>query len=69
MADIISLARARKAKTRARKQTQAAENRVSFGLSRSQKDDLASKKARAAQILEGHRLATGNPASLEPDDR
>ena len=69
MADIISLSRVRKARTRARKQTLATENRVNSGMSRRQKDELAAIKARTASLLEGHRLEAGKPASLEPDDR
>jgi len=53
MAEIISLSKARKAKTRADKEQVAAENRVKFGRTKSEKQRDAAFKAQDASRLDG----------------
>ncbi|WP_319775600.1 DUF4169 family protein [Breoghania sp.] len=55
-ADIINLRQARKARRRVAKETEAAENRIRFGQSKSRKDKAKADADMAARTLEGHRL-------------
>ncbi|HEX2725508.1 MAG TPA: DUF4169 family protein [Beijerinckiaceae bacterium] len=55
MADIVNLRKARKAKARAEKEAQAAENRVKFGRSKAQRDLGAASNRLAERRLEAHR--------------
>jgi len=59
MADIVNLNRRRKAKTRAGKEEQAAENRARFGVPKSVRDLT---KARSEQAKRGH-----GALKLDPD--
>ena len=53
MGDVINLNRARKARTRAAKEAQAAENRVKFGRSGADKARDAVERKKAARTLDG----------------
>lgn len=55
MADIVNLNQIRKAKARDERQQQAAENRVRFGRSKTEKDVVHRLETRADRALEGHR--------------
>lgn len=55
MAEILSLSGARKAKTRAAKEAQAAENRVKFGRTKAQKQRDAAEKMLASRRIDEHR--------------
>lgn len=55
MGEIVNLRRVRKARTKAQDEAVAAGNRVTFGLSRAQKQAAATEQARAARQLDGHR--------------
>ena len=57
MADIINLRQARKAKSRAAANAQAAENRRKFGRPKAERDMQAAQERLARRRLEGHRLA------------
>lgn len=61
MAEIVNLNRARKQKTRADREKQAAENRVKFGRSRDRKRAEAAVEEKAERDLSAHRLT--------PDER
>jgi hypothetical protein len=54
-ADIINLRRARKAKARAGREDAAASNRRLFGRTKSEKQQDAAERERAARTIEGHR--------------
>ncbi|HET9511727.1 MAG TPA: DUF4169 family protein [Sphingomonas sp.] len=53
MAEIISLNRARKAKARAEKATQANANRAKFGRTKAEKDATALAEAQRVRLLDG----------------
>jgi hypothetical protein len=55
MAEIISLSKARKAKTRADKDATAAENRVKFGRTKAEKAADKSRKTLAEKGIDGHK--------------
>ncbi|MBN9304336.1 MAG: DUF4169 domain-containing protein [Devosia sp. 67-54] len=55
MADIVNLNRARKQKSRAEREQQAAENRVRFGRSKAEKARDAAEKSLAEKLVEAHR--------------
>ena len=55
MADIVNLRKVRKAKARAEKETQAAENRIRFGRSKAERDLGAASRRLAERKLETHR--------------
>jgi hypothetical protein len=61
-ADVVNLRRARKVARRAKAETNAAENRLAFGLSRAERERLKAEKAGAARHLDQHRL-TPAPSS------
>jgi len=56
MADIINLRQARKAKSRAAANAQAAENRRKFGRPKAERDAQAAQERLDRRRLEGHRL-------------
>lgn len=55
MADIVSLSRLRKARARADKEAQAAENRAKFGRTKAEKQREATERAHAARQTEAHK--------------
>ncbi len=55
MADIINLRTARKQKVRAGKEAQAAQNRVLFGRTKSEKLIEVAAKAKADKHIDGHK--------------
>ena len=55
MADIVNLRKARKAKARADKETQAAENRIKFGRPKAERRLSDAAKRLAERKLEAHR--------------
>ena len=55
MADIVNLNRARKAKGRADKEAQAAQNRIAFGRTKAEKQQAAAEKARADRQIDDHK--------------
>lgn len=56
MADIVNLRRFRKAKLRADKAEEAAQNRVTHGLTKDEKADAKREQADAKAKIDGHRL-------------
>jgi hypothetical protein len=54
MAEIINLRMARKHKARADKEAQAAQNRISFGRTKAEKQLSAAQKALADKKIAGH---------------
>ncbi len=56
MGELINLRQARKSKNRARKQAQAAENRVKFGRSKSERRKTDNEDAHRNKTLDGKRL-------------
>jgi Domain of unknown function (DUF4169) len=55
VAEILNLGRARKAKARAKIQSQAAQNRVTFGRTKARKAVESAAKARSDAALDGHK--------------
>ena len=55
MADILSLSKARKARARAAKEAQAAENRTRFGRSKADRQRRAALKDQSAAKLDAHK--------------
>ena len=58
LADILSLSKARKAKARAGKDAQAAENRVKFGRTKAEKAKAAAEKSITEKIIDAHKRDT-----------
>ncbi len=58
-AQIVNLNRARKAKARADKERQAAENRVRFGQTKAERETGAREREIAAARIDGHRRDSG----------
>ena len=56
MADLVNLRRARKARDRAARESDAAANRVLHGTSRTTRDADSAGRALADKRLDGHRL-------------
>jgi hypothetical protein len=56
MADILSLSKARKAKARAEKETQAQQNRIRFGRTKAEKLKEKADAALTERRIEAHRL-------------
>lgn len=56
MADILNLNKARKLRARTAAEKLAAENRIRFGRSKSEKQRERNETAEAAKKLDGHRL-------------
>ena len=55
----VNLNRARKARAKAARQAQAAQNRVTFGRTKAEKAAEAASRAKAEATLDQHRLPTG----------
>ena len=55
MADIVNLNRARKARARADKETQAARNRVTFGRTKAEKLQAEAEKSLVDKHVNGHK--------------
>jgi hypothetical protein len=62
MAEIVNLRRARKQRARQDAQTQAQQNRLSFGRTKAERQITEATREKAARDLEGHRL----PSDDEP---
>jgi hypothetical protein len=56
MADIVNLNKARKAKAKAASEKKASDNRLKFGMSKSEKKKIADDKSRLERHVAGHRL-------------
>jgi hypothetical protein len=54
-ADIVNLRRARKARERTRRESDAAANRRAFGRTKAEKLQEATERERAARTIDGHR--------------
>lgn len=71
MAEIVNLRRARKARGRAQKEAQAAENRLRFGASAAERRTGERERDKAERHLDGHRrdaVAPSPPGDGPPDD-
>lgn len=55
MADILSLSKARKARSRSQQNAQAAGNRVKFGRTKAEKQRDAAERKRVAQAADAHK--------------
>jgi Domain of unknown function (DUF4169) len=64
-ADILSLSKARKAKSRAASESMAQQNRVLFGRTKAEKLKDAAKKSLTERRIEAHRIAI--PGKDTPD--
>jgi hypothetical protein len=58
MADILSLSKARKAKARADKEATAEANRLAFGRTKAQKQQMAAEKALSDKKIDAHKRDT-----------
>jgi hypothetical protein len=56
MADIVNLNKARKAKAKAASEKKASDNRLKFGMSKSEKKKIADEKSQLERHIAGHRL-------------
>jgi hypothetical protein len=56
MGEIVNLNRARKAKAKADREVQAAENRVKFGQTKAEKEKRRAEEEAARRRLEAHRV-------------
>ena len=65
MGEVVNLRRARKSQERRREEVQAEHNRVSFGLSKAEKQLAEKLRAQATRNLDGHLRETESPA--DPD--
>jgi len=54
LSEIINLNKARKSRTKAKKQQQANENRIKFGRTKSEKNLIETRKKIAEKLLENH---------------
>lgn len=63
MGEIVNLRRARKAQARRKDEAQAQDNRVRHGLSKAERNLAEARRAQATQLLDGHRLESGDAAS------
>jgi Domain of unknown function (DUF4169) len=61
MGEVVNLRRARKGRERQRKEAEAAENRIAFGMTKADRRLRDSELEKAERGLEGHRLG-------QPDD-
>ncbi len=55
-AEIVNLRRARKQRARRDAETQAQQNRISFGRTKAERELTEAERDKAARTLEGHRL-------------
>jgi hypothetical protein len=63
MGEVVNLRRARKAQARRQDEAQAQDNRVRHGLSKAERSLAEARRAKAAQLLDGHRLDSGETES------
>lgn len=56
MGEIVNLNRARKAKAKADREVQAAENRAKFGQTKAEKEKRRAEEEATRRRLEGHRV-------------
>jgi hypothetical protein len=61
MSNILSLAKARKAKARADKEATAAANRLHFGRTKAEKQQAKAEQALAEKRIDAHRLTPKTP--------
>ena len=61
MADVVNLRRARKNRERQRKEAEAADNRIAFGMTKAERRRLDSEREKAERGLQARRL-------VGPDD-
>jgi hypothetical protein len=54
--DVLNLRRARKSRDRKRKEAEAAENRIAFGLTKAERRRIDSDRDKVERDLEGHKL-------------
>jgi hypothetical protein len=59
MAEIINLRRARKQRARQESETKAEQNRISFGRTKAERSLTEAEQDKAARLLDGHRLGSG----------
>jgi hypothetical protein len=62
MGDVVNLRRARKGRERQRKEAEAAENRIAFGMTKAERRRLDSEREKAERGLEAHRLVRPDEA-------
>ncbi len=65
-ADIVNLRQARKAKKRAVREEQAAENRIKFGQTKEQRQKQRAETDMSARHLDGHRRGSNPPDDEMP---
>jgi len=58
MAEVLNLNRVRKAKARAEKDAEAAENRVKFGRTKAEKQKATAEKALTEKMIDAHKRDT-----------
>ena len=68
MSTILSLSKARKAKTRAAKDQQSTQNRILFGRTKAEKLQDKLEKARAERKVGAHRMSALNAPEKAPSD-
>ncbi|ESR27307.1 DUF4169 family protein [Lutibaculum baratangense] len=56
MSDIVNLRQARKARARAEKEKQAADNRLRFGMTKAERQAAERQRSSLDRHVEGHRL-------------
>jgi len=61
MGEVVNLRRARKGRERQRKEAEAAENRIAFGMTKAERRLRDSEREKSERGFEGHRLG-------RPDD-
>ena len=60
MTEVVNLRMARKRAARSKAEGQAAEQRLAHGASKSERDQAAADRDKARQILDQHRIDTGD---------
>ncbi|MEW6450641.1 MAG: DUF4169 family protein [Pseudomonadota bacterium] len=60
MAEVVNLRMARKRAARSKSESQAAENRVAYGITKSERDRTEAIREKASEQLEGHRIEHGD---------
>ncbi len=66
MGEVVNLRRARKNQEKRREEAQAEQNRISFGLSKAEKQQAEKTRAQATRNLDGHLLESGQTPA-DPD--
>jgi hypothetical protein len=66
MGEVVNLRRARKSQERRREEAEAEQNRISFGLSKAEKQIAEKARAQAMRSLDGHLRETGE-SPADPD--